>query len=59
MTQVLPQVPCYALCGVIEDSLSEEIQLHPAIVLRNNSILITLDDKPPSRDNSQGSQLIS
>ena len=31
MTQVLPQVSCCALCGVIEDPLPEQIQLHPSI----------------------------
>jgi len=31
MTQVHPQVPCYALCGIIEDPLPEEVKLHPAI----------------------------
>lgn len=31
MTQVLPQVSCYALCGVIQHPLPEEIQLHPSI----------------------------
>lgn len=31
MTMVLPQVPCCASCGSIEDPLSQEIELHPAI----------------------------
>ena len=31
MTQALPQVRCSASCGIIEDSLPEEVELHPAI----------------------------
>ena len=27
----LPQVPCCVSCGIIQHSLPEEIQLHPAI----------------------------
>jgi hypothetical protein len=31
ITVVLPQVPCCASCGIIEDALPEEIKLHAAI----------------------------
>ena len=31
MTVALPQVSCYALCGVIQHPLPQEIELHPAI----------------------------
>ena len=31
MTQVLPQVSCYALGGIIEHPLPEEIELHPTV----------------------------
>src|SRR4249919_3365060 len=31
MTQALPQVPCCALCSIVDDPLPKEIELHPAI----------------------------
>src|SRR5262249_42016579 len=31
MTVALPQVPCCALCSIIEHPLPEEVQLHPSI----------------------------
>ena len=31
MTQVHPQVLCCALCGIIQEPLPEEVELHPAI----------------------------